>query len=141
MSERKRKRASIRTSVGPGLHLGQAKLQSDGSYVVRLTSGEKVTARLDPDIPPSFVEECMRSGRRLLLSDDIRGAVIVGALERPNDRRADTVQIEADKSLQLRVGKHSITLEASGVARVSSKQLVVDAAGLVQFLTAKVELP
>jgi hypothetical protein len=148
MSMRKGTRAAAGKSVGAGLHLGRVELQSDGAYVVRLTSGVRVTARLDPEIPASFVDECMQAGRSLLLADDSRGALIVGALDRPGDRqhgavavRGGTVQIQADKNLKLQVGKHCLTLDASGVVRLNSKEFVVDAASLVRFLTAKVELP
>jgi hypothetical protein len=148
MSARKGKRVVSAATVGPGLHLGTVDLQIDGAYVVRLTAGARVTARLDPEVPASFVEECMRSKKRVLVVDDERGATIVGALERPVDVRpasvaihGEIVRLSAEKELTLQVGELCIRLDQTGTARLKGRQLVVDAASLVRFLSARVELP
>ena len=148
MNARKGKRAVAKAIVGAGLHLGTVDLQADDAYVVRLTSGVRVTARLDPEIPASFVEECMRAKKRVLVVDEERGPTIVGALDRPLDSRrnavaihGESVRISADKELTLQVGDLSIKLDRTGVARLKGRQLVIDAASLVRFLSARVELP
>lgn len=148
MSARKGTRAVAKKSVGPGLHLGTVELRADGAYVVRLVSGERVTARLDAEIPASFVDECMSAKKRVLVVDDERGPTIVGALERPTDGRkgplkihGETVLLSADKELTLQVGELRIKLDRSGAARFKGTQLVIDAASLVRFLSARVELP
>jgi hypothetical protein len=146
--DRKRKRLAARKSVGPGLHLGVIELKSEGAYVVRMLTGERVTAHLDPEVTPDFVDGCMRAGKRLLVADSERGAVIVGALERPlpPGKQATTLDgerlhLRADQELIIEVGQFGMRLDASGAARLKSRQLVIDAASLVRFLSARVELP
>jgi hypothetical protein len=148
MSARKGKRVVSKVSVGAGLHLGTVDLQMGDAYVVRLTGGARITARLDREVPASFVEECMRSKKRVLVADDERGATIVGALERPVDVRpasvaihGESVRLSAETELTLQVGELCIRLDRTGMARFKGRQLVIDAASLVRFLSARVELP
>jgi len=148
MGVRKEKRATAKRTVGAGLHLGAVELQSDGAYVVRLTGGARVTARLDPEIPSSFIDECMRLGKRVLLADDERGATIVGALERPAGPAEETqvlhakkLRLSADEEMTLEIGDLRIRLDRTGVARIKGRQVVIDAASLVRILAARVELP
>jgi hypothetical protein len=147
MNDGKGKRPAARKSVGPGLHLGKVELASDGAYVVRLMNGERVTARLDTGIAPDFVDQCTRSGKRLVVADGERGAVIVGALERPSSSpsaktvHSETLHLRVDKELVIEVGKYGIRLDGSGAAHVKTRQIVIDAASLARFLSARVELP
>ncbi|MGH7298722.1 MAG: hypothetical protein ACRELB_27525 [Polyangiaceae bacterium] len=141
-------RLAARRTVGPGLHLGKVELRAGAKYVVRMMSGEHVSARLDAGISPEFVDDCLRAGRRLLVADSERGAVIVGALERPPPPTRKSVTIEgetlhlrADQELIIQVGKFGIRLDATGAAKITSRQLVIDAASLVRLLSARVELP
>ncbi len=57
--------------LAPGLHAGTIELRSEGTegtYGVRLLDGSFVSATLDDDVDPDFARECLRRGRRVIVT-------------------------------------------------------------------------
>jgi hypothetical protein len=148
MDKRTKKKVVVKKSLGPGLHAGVVELESDGSYRVKVVGGGYVRARRDRDVPTSFIDNCMKTGRKVFLHDTEDGPVIAGALYTPSgespellEMSADTIRLRAAKELSIRVGSTVLRLEKSGAVRLEGRKLVVDMGSLVRFLSERVELP
>src|SRR5512133_3187203 len=78
-------------ALGAGLHPGHVEqiLSAPPAYQVRLGDGRRIVAALGPGVEPSFVEECSREGRAVVLMDSPAGAVIAGALQTASTPRVD----------------------------------------------------
>jgi hypothetical protein len=122
-----------------------------GQYVVCLADGERVTARPGAGVAPSFLRECLRERRMVVVVPGREGAVIAGALQTRShpstDERgtlaldAEHVRLDARRSLTLEVPGGRLALEKGGAVRLDGDRLVIDAAAFVRFLSARVELP
>jgi hypothetical protein len=145
------KRLAVSKTLGPGIHPGVVELEANGSYRVALLAGGHVRARLDKGLAKGFVDECMRTGAKMLLHDTPRGPEILGALHAPRELspgqqdevelRGKTVRVRAAEEIVLQVGKTTLRLDKTGAARFEGRKLVLDIASLIRMLSARVELP
>ena len=145
------KRIAITKALGPGIHPGVVELEANGSYRVALLAGGHVRARLDKGLSRRFVDECMRTGAKMLLHDTPRGPEILGGLQAPRELpgeeedsvelRGKTVRLWAAEEIVLSVGKTTLRLDKTGAARFEGRKLVLDIASLIRLLSARVELP
>jgi hypothetical protein len=145
------RRLTVKKALGPGIHPGVVELEAGGSYRVALLAGGHVRARVDKGLSKKFVDECMRTGAKMLLHDTPRGPEILGALHAPRelaegehddvDLRGKTVRVRATDEIVLEVGKTALRLDKSGAARLDGRKLVLDIASLIRMLSARVELP
>lgn len=137
--------------LGPGLHAGTIELRSGRSFQVRTAAGALVTATLDDEVDPALAEDCLCSGRRVVLADGESGPVILGALQTsaPVVKDPDgcvTIQgrelrLRADKQVVIDAGPVSLRLHESGAVRVEGEKMVIDMPALLRILSASVELP
>lgn len=142
-------------TLGPGLHPGRVEMAAAGAaspaYQVRSSSGRRVMATLAAGVSPSFIEECMREGRTVVLMDTPRGVAIAGALQTASAPTPDArgtlelsarhLRLRAAETLELEVPGSSLRIEPGGAVRLEGDRLVIDMAALVRIFTAKVELP
>jgi hypothetical protein len=138
-------------ALGPGLHGAVIELKSDRAFQVRTAAGARVMAVLDHAVDPALADDCLRTGRMVILVDSEQGPAIVGALQTsvPIARDADGVvaiaakdlRIKLDRSALIEVGPVAITADSSGAVRLEGNQMVIDMAALVRVLSLKVELP
>lgn len=145
------RKAPSQEPLGPGLHAAVIELRSGASYRVRLAGGAHVKATLDDDVDASLVEECLRSGRRVILCDGDAGPVIIGALQTSapivkTKEGAVTIEgreirLKAKDRVLLDTGATSLRLEDSGAVRLEGEKMVIDMPALVRILSASVELP
>jgi hypothetical protein len=145
-----------RPDLEPGLHPGivEERTGSTRDVVrVRLFDGGIHEAVAAPGVAAALVDECMRDRRTVLLSRGPKGeALIVGALQTApsvastdRDERAlvhgTSVELTAEHSIALRVGKSTVTIDKHGVVRLAGQRMTLDMAALVRVLSAHVELP
>jgi hypothetical protein len=138
-------------ALGPGLHAGRLESVSNGRFLVRLATGTRIHAAVDEDVDPALAEECLREGRRVIVTDGERGPVIIGALQTAPSiaRREDgnlslearDVRIRASRALVLEAGPVTLRVDKSGVLRLDGERMVVDMGAVVRFVTPLVELP
>ncbi|MBK8255238.1 MAG: hypothetical protein IPK82_21575 [Polyangiaceae bacterium] len=147
------------TTVGPGIvpakiemrDMAQADPGAAGSYRVRTLDGRRFAAVLSDEVEPQFAEECLRSGKTVLLVDTERGPTILGAVQtsRGITREASglttltatDLRIRADKTVVIEAGPVSLKLDKNGVMRAEGERMVIDMASLVRVLSALMELP
>lgn len=120
-------------------------------YVVRLQSGDSVTATLATSMCPEFARLCVRERRMVMVTDGADGPLIAGALQTQAHPSADArgnlslegdhVRVSAKRSLVLEVPGGRIELEPGGVVKLEGDRLVLDAAALVRILSSRVEVP
>ena len=137
--------------LAPGLHAGTIELRSGDAFRVRLLGGPVVAATLDDAVEPGLAQECQRRGLRVIVTDSARGPIILGALQTavPVAREADgavtiagkKIHIKADQGVVLESGEASLRLQRDGAFKLEGDKMVVDVAGLVRFLSARVEFP
>lgn len=143
------------TALGPGLHPGRVEMAAAGAarpaYQVRLGSGRLLAAGLGAGVQPSFIEECMREGRAVVLMDSPHGAVIAGALQTASAPAPDArgtlelsarhLRLRATETVEIEVPGSSLRIEPGGAVRIEGDRLVIDMAALVRIFSAKVEVP
>jgi hypothetical protein len=146
--------------LGPGLHGATLEMslqpapgarRAERGWRVRTLLGERLTAIAADSVEPALLDECLRSGRWVLLADTDRGPTILGALQTSRGvemdadgtavLRARTVRISAEKALTVEAGSTSIRLDESGAARAQGDRMVIDMGSHVRVLSALVELP
>lgn len=144
--------------LGPGLHGGVVEMAAAGAtgdapraYRVRLLSGERITAVRGDVVEEALVDECLRTGKLVLLADGERGPTIFGALQTSRGLdvdaeghavlRARTVRLQGDEGVVVEAGGTSLRLEESGAARMQGDRMVIDMGSHVRVLSALVELP
>lgn len=144
---------SARPQAAPrtGLTAGTIELRGEGSYKVRLLGGDVVTATLDDCVDVELARDCQRHGRRVIVAEGPRGAVILGALQtsRPIARDVDgnvsisakKIRLKAEQALVLESGDAAVRLEQAGMLKLEGDKMVVDVGSLVRFLAARVEFP
>jgi hypothetical protein len=141
----------VAATLAPGLHAGLIELRSDQSYRVRLLDGTVVSAALDDDVDAELARECLRKGRRVIVTGSDRGPLILGALQtsRPIARESDgsltlsakKIRLKAEQALVLESGDAVVRLAPDGMVKLEGDRMVVDIGGLVRFLSARVEFP
>ncbi|WP_437733576.1 hypothetical protein [Sorangium sp. So ce1335] len=138
-------------ALGPGIHGASIELALAGSYRIRTTSGARCAAVLGDGVDPALADDCLRTGRLVIVADGPRGPAIMGALQTslPIARDADGVvsvnakelRVRLDRAASIEVGAASITADAAGVVRIEGDRMVLDMGALVRVLSARVELP
>jgi hypothetical protein len=138
-------------ALGPGLHGAVIELAADRAYEVRTMSGERVVAVLDDAVDKALADDCLRTGRMVIVAEGARGPTIMGALQTsvPIARDADGVvsvdakelRLRAERAALLEVGHVTLSADAGGALRIEGDRLVIDMAALVRVLSMKVELP
>ena len=147
--ERKTVRAA--QPLGPGLHPAVIELRSGAAFRVRLMDDARRKAVLADGVDPRLVDECLRTGRLVILCDTKRGVTILGALQTAPSlaREADgtltlearTIRLRAEKNVVIEAGPSSLTLDRSGSVRAEGERMVIDMGSNVRVLSALVELP
>jgi hypothetical protein len=137
--------------LGPGLHVARIEGAAEGRVTVRLASGQLAIAVPGENLEPAFVEECTRDRRTILVSEESDSLVILGALqtaraiERDSADRArvaaQRIDLVAEESVRIQVGKALLGMEANGVVRVGGDRMTIDMATVVRVLAALAELP
>lgn len=138
--------------LAPGLHAAHIEMGAEGSYRVRLTTGELVAARLAPGVEGAFIEECLRARRTVLVSGGADGEpVILGALQTSRGVERDAqdtlrlganrVELRAGEGVSIQVGSATIHMDKSGAIRLAGNKLTMDIADIVRVLSALMELP
>ncbi|MFO0759561.1 MAG: hypothetical protein U0359_23920 [Byssovorax sp.] len=137
--------------LAPGLHAGTIELRAEGTYGVRLLDGSFVSATLDDDVAPDFARECLRRGRRVIVTQGREGPVVLGALqtERSLTREEDgslsvtakKIRLKAEQSIVFETGQAALRLSPEGMLKLEGDKMVIDVGGLVRFLSARVEFP
>lgn len=148
---RVKRAAPRRETLGTGLHAGVIELRSGNAFQVRLATGTRCKATLDDEVDPALAEECLRSGRRVVLCDGERGPLIVGALQTsaPIVKSADgavtiegrELRLKAKERVVVDAGSTSLRMAESGAVRFEGEKMVIDMPALVRILSASVELP
>jgi len=143
--------ASEPEALGPGLYAASIEMKGARSYRVRTPSGAKLTAVLGEHVAPALADECLRTGRPVILAETDRGPTILGALQTqlPVERseggvltlEADEVRLRAERQISIEVGAARWAADAKGVVRVEGDRMVIDMAALVRVLSSQVELP
>lgn len=138
-------------ALSPGLHAGSIELRSTDSFRVRLLDGTVIAATLDDGVDPELARECQRRGLRVIVTASARGPLILGALQTTPSIALDEggtlaisakkIRLKAEQSLVLESGEASLRLQPDGVFKLEGDKMVVDVAGLVRFLSARVEFP
>jgi hypothetical protein len=146
-----RKKIIDPNALGPGLHGGTIELKSGRTYQVRTIDGQRVPAALADTVDPALADDCLRTGRLVVVMDTPKGPAIAGALQTSlpiaQDRdgvlavTAKEVRLRADQLALIEVGPVSLSAEASGALRLEGDRLVIDMGALVRVLSARVELP
>ena len=144
---------AARTSprLGPGLHAAVVEIAADGAYRVRTAAGELFPAVPAASVAPALLDECLRTRRTVLLSEQGDHVVILGALQTAPSARVDpdgglaiearSVEIAAAERIALKVGASLLSLDREGVIRLNGDRLTIDVGALVQILSANVNLP
>lgn len=150
-SRQKRAPIAKAAALSPGLHAGTIELRLGESFRVRLLGGEVIAASLDDQVDPAFARDCLRRGQRVIVADSARGPLILGALQtspqivRDPDGTvtiaAKKIRLKAEQALVLESGEASLRLQPEGFLKLQGDKMVVDIAGLVRFLSARVEFP
>jgi hypothetical protein len=140
-----------RPILGPGIHAAKVEGAAGAGFSVRLRSGELCAARLGEGVDPSFVEECARDRRTLLVTEEEGAIVILGALQTARsierdaaDRArvaAERIDLVAAEGVRIQVGKALLEMDASGAVRIGGDRLTMDMATVVRVLAALAELP
>jgi hypothetical protein len=146
-------------ALGPGLHAARVEriVTASGEgvprsvYQILLPTGLRTTATLDPGVAAALVEECLRQGRSVVVTEGAGGVVIVGALQTAPypvaDERGTLVldarhlRLRATDTLELEVPGTSLRLEPGGAVRIDGDRLVIDMAALVRIFSGRVEIP
>ncbi|MGK3986472.1 hypothetical protein WME99_25730 [Sorangium sp. So ce136] len=144
-------RRELPLALGPGLHGATLELKSGRAFQIRTTDGRRVVASLADGVDPALADDCLRTGRMVIVSDTPRGPEIAGAImtSLPPARSEDGVvtidakelRLRAERSLSLEVGPVSLSAEESGAMRLEGDRLVIDMAALVRVFSSRVELP
>jgi hypothetical protein len=151
-SKRQERRAPRPEPLGRGLHGGIIELQSGTSFRVRTLEGERLDAVLGDDVDVGLAEDCLRTGRMVILCDTPRGVTIAGALQttRPfvkeqSDGRvcieAGALELRAERGLVIECGPVALRMDTKGVMRAEGERMVIDMGSNVRVLSALVELP
>ncbi len=142
------RRVAPAAALAPGLHAATIELAAKGSYRLRTATGEQVKARLAPGVDPALANECLRDRRTVLVTAHPTGALIVGALQvtasaAPTTLRLEASDIElcAEKTIVLRVGKSLVVVSEQGVVQMVGEGMTVRMAKAMRVLSANVELP
>jgi hypothetical protein len=140
-----------KASLGPGLHGATLELSSGESFRVRTPAGDRIVAVLGDQVERGLVEECLATGRMVVLVDTARGPTIVGALQTARsislsldgslDVTARDIRLRADRSLVIEAGSAAVRADRAGLVRVEGEKMIIDVSSLVRFLSARVELP
>lgn len=142
--------AATAVTLGPGLHAATIELGARGTYRVRTAAGERVRAKLAEGVAPALADECRRTRRTVLVTQTPDGVVIIGAVQtqpsiegKHEKLRLDANEIElaAERTIVLRVGKAVLVLDESGAIRLAGEGVALRAAKAVKVLAANVELP
>lgn len=151
VSKKKPREQAEPSPLSPGLHAGTIELRSGDALRVRLLGGQVVAATLDDHVDPALAKECLRTGRRVIVTDSARGPLILGALQTtvpiahdPDGNlaiAAKKIRLKADQALVIESGEAQLKLSPEGVFKLEGDKMVVDIAGLVRFLAARVEFP
>lgn len=140
-------------ALGAGLHPGHVEsvVAAPPAYLVRLGDGRRIVARVGAGVESSFVEECSREGRAVVLMDSPSGPVIAGALQTASTPRADArgtlalearhIRLRAGETLELEVPGSNLRMEPGGAVRIDGDKLVIDMAALMRVFAGRVELP
>jgi hypothetical protein len=147
----KPRRAVKPEALGAGLHGAKIELRSGASFRARTLDGRRFTAVLGDDVEPALAEECLRTGRMVILCETARGPEIVGALQTARSVVRDAhgnvsiagnqIRLKAEAGVFLETGQALLRLEKSGLVRLEGERMVLDAATLVRILASQVELP
>ena len=137
--------------LGPGLHAAVVEIAVDGAYRVRTSTGELVPAVPAASVAPALLDECLRTRRTVLLSEQGDRVVILGALQTAPSARVDpdgglslearSIELAAAERIALKVGASLLSLDREGVIRLNGDRLTIDVGALVQILSANVNLP
>ncbi len=137
--------------LAPGLHAGTIELQLGDVFRVRLLGGAVIAATVDDGVDPALARECLRRSQRVIVTAGPRGPLILGALQTtvPIARDADgavsiaakKIRLKAEQGIVLESGEAVLRLQADGAFKLEGDKMVVDVAGLVRFLSARVEFP
>lgn len=136
--------------LGEGLVPGRITRIEAETVTIELLSGETVQATPSSEVDPGFVAECLRARRTVLVAETPRGVELLGALQTASHVtttgeetaiRAQHFTVDASHGIVLRVGQTEISLDPSGVVRISGDKMSVDAARVFRVLSAKAELP
>jgi hypothetical protein len=138
-------------ALGPGLHAGTVELGSGGVYRVRTLAGARHQAALGDHVEPALVEECLRTGRPVLLAEGAAGPFIVGAIQTTRtiahepdgslEISAKDLRLRADRAIVVETGEAVMRLERAGLVRIDGDKMVIDTSSIVKILAACVELP
>ena len=138
-------------ALGPGVHAATIELKSASHFHARTSDNRKILAVLGDGVDPGLIEECLRTGRMVLLCDTDRGPTIVGAIQTSRSPvheangaitlEAKDIRLRAERSIVLDAGPVSIRADKSGAIRLEGDTMVIDISALVRFLSARVELP
>lgn len=137
--------------LGPGLHPAVIELRSGAAFRVRLMDESRRNAVLGDGVDPGLADECLRTGRLVILCDTRRGATLVGALQtapsitrEPDGTLAlegKTIRLRAEKAVVIEAGSASLSLDHGGSVRAEGDRMVIDMGSNVRVLSALVELP
>jgi hypothetical protein len=146
-----RKKAAEAPSLGPGLHGATVELASGDKLRVRTATGVRLHVTLSDHVERELVEECLRTGRRVVLEETERGPAIVGALQTTRavalapdgtlDLRARELRLRSEGPLVIESGSTALRVDETGALRLEGDRMVIDMSSLVRFLAARVELP
>lgn len=145
------KKAPKIQALGPGLHAGQIASQGEGGWCVKLLDGRVVEANPGPCVVQALLDECLKDGRLVILSDSGQCVVILGALQTAPvlcadaegvlDVRVQRLNLEASEAVTLRTPQCAVELAPDGKAKLRSRRLVIDSPDNVRVRSALVELP
>lgn len=150
--------------LGPGLHpatvesivalTDTARPVGDAarpSYRLRLADGREIVASPLPQVSPSFVDQCLREGRTVIVMDTPGGVAIAGALQTAEAPAPDAqgrlvlearhLRLRAGETLEIEAPGASLRLEPGGAVRLEGDRMVIDMAALVRIFSGKVEIP
>lgn len=137
--------------LGPGLHAGQVEMAAGATFRVRTMSGLRLSAKLADGVETSLVEQCMRTGQLVIMTDSERGPLIAGALQTQQtiQREPDgtlliesrRIELRAEESVELRTQSSAVKLRADGNVRINGHRMLIDVDTKVRVLSALVELP
>ncbi len=137
--------------LGPGLHVARIEGAAEGGITVRLASGELASAVPGENVERTFVEECTRDRRTILVSEQNGTIVILGALQTARAIEHDAagraritaprIDLVAEDGVRIQVGKALLEMEANGAVRIAGDRLTMDMATVVRVLAALAELP
>lgn len=139
------------TPLGPGLHAARLELSGDRAWRIRLLSGERLEAAVLPGVEAELIEDCLRSGQLVIVTETNEGATILGALQTVRtlvperdgrlSLRARSIRIEAEDGVTIQSGKSSARLESNGKLVLEGHRMLIDVNANVRVLSQLVELP